>query len=263
MRDFFVALFGTTEGPLEITLFSVWHFLYLFLIIGGTIGAAFALRGRSKEVTTKVLNVLSISVVALYAADFFIMPLSEASNHIATDKLPFHVCTLTGVFSAFAQFNKKFAPVKDVIACLAIVATLMYMTYPGSAIGDRTPYCYKVVQTFLFHGALFAWGVLSVTTGAVEFSFKNIWKEFVAIALVIIWAMLGNAIYSFEGEVYDWFFVAGHTFPFVPTPLMPLAVLAAVGGMCAIIFSIDLLVKRILQKNASNATPFTEQSRIN
>ena len=100
MRDFFLHLFGTTDGSIEITLFSFWHFLYLFLIIGGTIGSAFLLKDRSKETQTKVLNALSVTVVALYIADFFIMPLSESSNHIATDKLPFHICTLTGVFSA-------------------------------------------------------------------------------------------------------------------------------------------------------------------
>lgn len=74
------------------------------------------------------------------------------------DKLPFHICTLVAVFIPFAQFNKKFAKIKDVISCLAIVASLIYISYPGSALGGVLPWCYKVVQTFVFHGLVFAWG---------------------------------------------------------------------------------------------------------
>ena len=168
------------------------------------------------------------------------------------DKLPFHICTLMGCLIPFAQFNKKFDKIKDVICCLSIVASLMYITYPGSAIGDVLPWCYKVVQTFVFHGLVFAWGVISLATGAIKLEFKNIWKELVAILIIIVWASFGNNAYSNELHHYDWFFITGSTFPFVPTWLMPFAVLAAVYAMCAIIFSIDLGVKKFIRNNKNN-----------
>ena len=82
---------------------------------------------------------------------------------------------------------------------------------------------------------MFAWGVLSLTTGFSKLEFKNIWKELVGLVIIIIWAAFGNAAYSHEGHHFDWFFITGSTFPFVPKWLMPFAVLTAVFGMFAII----------------------------
>ena len=128
------------------------------------------------------------------------------------------------------------------------LAPLMYITYPGSALGGISFYSYKVVQTFVFHGLVFAWGVLSLTTGFSRLEFKKIWKELIGLVIIALWAAFGNAAYSHEGHHFDWFFITGSTFPFVPTWLMPFAVITAVFGMCAIIFSIDLLVKKQIAK---------------
>lgn len=40
MREFLLNLFGTIEGNVEITLFSIWHILYMLIIIGTTIAAS-------------------------------------------------------------------------------------------------------------------------------------------------------------------------------------------------------------------------------
>lgn len=252
MRDVLLKLFGTTEGSVEITLFSIWHILYIVLIVGLTIGGSFIIRKKGKEQQVKVLNLLAYLLIGVYIADFFIQPLASSSFEMDVDKLPFHICTLMSIFVPFAQFNKKFEKIKDAICCLTIVASLMYITYPGSALGGVTPWCYKVVQTFAFHGLMFAWGVLSLTTGSIKLEFKNIWKELAGIIIVIIWASFGNTVYSNEDHHYDWFFITGSTFPFIPSWLMPFVVLVAVYGMCAIIFSIDLMVKKIIVRQIIN-----------
>lgn len=248
MKDFLVKLFGTKTGSIEITLFSIWHILYIVLIVGGSLGAYFLLRNKSEKTKAITLNVLACLALGTYILDFFIMPFSQ--GYIDIDKLPFHICTLTAVFIPFAQFNQKFTPVKNVITCLAIVSALMYITYPGSALGGVTPWCYKVVQTFVFHGLVFAWGFLSVTLKSVNFKFREIWKEAIALLLIILWATFGNNAYIGipEGHHYDWFFITGSTFPFIPAWLMPVMVFLAVYGMCALIYLIDLVVK-IIAKN--------------
>lgn len=252
MREFFVKLFSKGSSEIEITLFSGWHIGYVLLIVGLTIGAAFALNNKSEKAKTMTTNILAIAVIGLYIADFFIMPLTHGNaglqGEISIDKLPFHICTLVGVFVPFAQFCKKFAPVKDVIACFAIVAPLMYITYPGTALGELQPWCYKVVQTFLFHGVEFAWGALVVSTKAVNLDFKKIWKEAVGTVIIIVWAFFGNYLFTNPEHHYDWFFVTGSTFPFIPAWLMPFVVFAAFFGMCAIIHLIDFAVKKIIQK---------------
>ena len=237
---------------MEITLFSGWHFMYIALILGVSIGLALALRGRSEKTKQIVLSVYAILVTVVYIADFFMMPLMRDDHSIDIDKLPFHFCTVLAIFVPFAQFNKKFSSVKDVIACFAIVSTLMYITYPGSALGGVDVFSYKVVQTFLYHGVLFTWGFLSVTTGSVVLSFKKIWKELIGLAILVVWGLIGSYIYSnLTPSHYDWFFVTGSTYPFIPAWLMPFVVLTVVFAMCAIIHLIDYVVKICLSKKTN------------
>jgi hypothetical protein len=51
MKDFFAWLFSENTSNLQIGLFDVWHFLYLFIIFGGAI--TLTLLFRNKEILTK------------------------------------------------------------------------------------------------------------------------------------------------------------------------------------------------------------------
>ena len=252
MRNFFVNMFSFTgeNAAIQIDLFDIWHILYFVILLGAAIGGGYAIirskSDRAKEITLKVLAYL---VPAVYIADFIIMPLSEGS--INTDKLPFHICTIMGFMIPFAQFNKKFEPIKGTIACLSTVASLMYITYPGSALGGLSPWCYRIIQTFVYHGVVLAWGVISIMTDEVELDFHGIWKELAGIAMIILWAGFGNVVYSSPEHHFDWFFVTGSTFPFVPKWLMPYVVLTAVFGMCAIIYGINYGVRKLIAKRQS------------
>lgn len=252
MSSFFTKIFGEPNTSVEITLFSIWHILYIVLILAAAFGLYFALRKKSDNAKTTTLKVLAYLVIGFYILDFFIMPFSEGEINI--DKLPFHICTLTGIFIPFVQFNKKFKPIRNLITCFAIVSSLMYITYPGSALGGVAPWSYKVVQTFVYHGLVFVWGFLSVTLKAVEFNFKDIWKEAVGLVVLIAYALFANWAYVGipNGHHYDWFFVTGSTFPFIPAWLMPFCVFVAVFGMCAIIYLIDFVVKKIIKKRNQN-----------
>lgn len=250
MRDFLIKLFRETEVVLEIKLFSIWHFMYIFLIVGLTIGLVFLLKNKSENAKDFTLKLLAYLIPAIYIADFFIMPLSREAGEIDLDKLPFHICTLMGCFVPFAQFNKKFNPIKHVIVVLSLVASLMYITYPGSALGGISTFSYKVVQTFVFHGLLFSWGFLNLAWGRVKLTWKTIWMELVALCIIALWAAFGNATFSSEQHSFDWFFITGSTFPFVPTPLMPFTVIAAIFGMCAIIYGIYFGTIKVMEKIA-------------
>lgn len=251
MREFLLKMFGFEGGP-EITLFSIWHIMYIVLTVGLTIGLAFILKNKSAKTKTNALNIIAISAIAVYIADFFIMPLAGVGYGGYLDKLPFHICTFISIMIPFAQFSKSSSKCaqsfKEIVACLAIVSSLMYMTYPGSALGDIGTFSYKVVQTFVFHGLVFSWGLLSLTTGSISLKFKNIWKQALGILFIMGWATLGNLSYA----DYNWFFLVNPPFPFIPTQLTPLAILVGVFAMCAIIYSIDLAVKAIIKKIKTN-----------
>ena len=247
MRDFFIRLFQTpAEAKLDITLFSVWHFLYAGILLGTILLLSLVFRKRAQKTQDRFITVLTMLPIALYAADFFIMPL--AYGNIDVDKLPFHFCTMLSILMLFVQFGKPFGFMREAVTALAIVTPMMYLCYPGSAIGDITPFCYRVIQTFLYHGAVMAWGVCSVVLGRSTLRIKNIWKPLLLICAFLAWGSFGNAVYSTADHTYDWCFVAGGTFPFIPKPLMPVVVLCAVGSLVAAIYGISYAIRAIYRK---------------
>ena len=267
MRNFMLWLFDNRSTPCEIALFNFWHILYFVLIVGGIITAGVFLKKATVETKNKVFSILSISICALYAFDYFAIPLYNthecADGYVMymldVDKLPFHICTVLCPVVAFVQFNKRFARVREPVAILAIVAPLMYLTYPGSAVGDLSAFCYKVLQTFIYHGVLLAWGYLNLAVGFVKPAFKRCYKVLIGICLIATWAMIGNLTYGtcfdHDGSPhYDWFFLTGSTFPFIPKPLMPFAVIAAVFCVALMVYGLYYLVLYIQNRKCSPST---------
>lgn len=233
---------------MEITLFSIWHFLYLILIIGGTIGTAFIFKNRSEKTKKIALQVYAYLVLFVYLIDFFIQPLVSSSGRLDIDKLPFHICTLMAIFIPLVQFNKRLSFLKECVVALSIVSALMYMVYPGSALGGVAPWSYKVIQTFLYHGLTFVWGFLSLSTKQTQLHIKRVWIELVFIVGIALWAALGNFLYTNPTHHYDWFFITGSTFPFIPSWIMPFVVVVAVFGMVVLIYGIYYLVLKIAKE---------------
>ena len=249
MREFFVNLFETREEPFDVTLYSVWHILYVVIIFAAIIGMAFYLRKKDASTKERVLNFTAYSLVVVYIGDFFIQPLFR-EGAMNVDKLPFHICTLLCPVIAFTQFNKRFACIKEPVAFLSVISLLMYIVYPGSALGTESPFCYEIIQTFVYHGVLLAYGVLLMTTKTVMPNIKNSYKSLIGIGITIIWAAFGNVVYSEEGwgKGFDWFFITGKTFPFIPQILMPLVVAACTYGMVIVIYGLYYLIDYIFKR---------------
>ena len=77
MREVFLKIFSEGNSNLEISLFSIWHILYVLLIVGGSITAGILLRRKSEATKTKVLNILAWLIPGIYIADFFLMPFAR------------------------------------------------------------------------------------------------------------------------------------------------------------------------------------------
>ena len=232
MHEFVTHLLRRNNSSLEIDLFNVWHLLYLFVIFGGAVLLSFLWRNKPAMSKDKLLRTLAYLVIGLYIFDFFCMPLSDSYSGMDTDKLPFHFCTAVGVLVPFVQFSPRFSSVKKVIAVLAATSSLMYLCYPSSALGDIPPFCYKVVQTFAFHGCLLIWGVLNLALGEVELRWRTIWQEYVAVLMILVWAAFGNAVYA----DYNWFFIKESFFDFIPQKLMPAVVIFCVYGSIFVVY---------------------------
>lgn len=245
LREFVTHLLRRDNSSLEIDLFNIWHFVYLFVIFGGAILLAVLWRDKSAASKEKLLRVMAYLTIGLYIADFFCMPLSDSYNGISQDKLPFHICTLMGVFVPFVQFNKRFEPIKKAVVVLALTSSLMWMCYPGSALGDIPPFCYKVFQTFMFHGFLFTWGFLYLALDVIRLQWRTIWQEFVGVLIILVWAAFGNAVYADQ----NWFFIKESFFDFLPQKIMPPLVVFCVCGSTFVVYCVYFGVRALLQHN--------------
>ena len=252
MRDFLLWLFMEREEPFDITLFSFWHIFYALLIIASTIALGVYLSKKDGATQEKYRRALAYSIVFIYIIDFFIQPFF-LDGQMNVDKLPFHICTILSPTIAFVQFNKRFEKIAEPIAVLAIASAIMYITYPGSAIGTESPFCYRVIQTFVYHGVTMAWGYVSLSTGAIKLNIKKCYHALIVICLIALWAAFGNAAYSSETVHYDWFFITGSTFPFIPAALMPLCAISAVFAVVMGVYGLYYLVMHFVDKKASKS----------
>ena len=258
MNEFLISVLGWTgeDGGIAIEAFNIWHFLYLIIIAGAITGVCFALKGKSAETHKKVLDKLSIGILCWYITNFFLQPFVTSSNQLNIDKLPFHICTLMSIVGVFAQFSKK-EWFKEVSVTLAMAGTLMYLTYPATAFGGAAPWSFKVIETMIYHSALFTWGFLSIITGQVKLHYKNMWMPLVGLCCIALWATVGNLSYNVNyfgegaGRHYDWFFLTGTSFPFVPVYLMPIAVITAIYGVIACFYLINYICQVIVKKIAA------------
>ena len=257
MKDLIHWLFSENNSSLQITLFSIWHLIYLLIILGGSVLLALLLKNKSEAEKKKAAHIFAYLTIGLYIADFFIMPLSDSYNGISVYKLPFNICTLMAVLAPFVEFNKKFEKVKHVIVTLSIAASLMWMCYPGSALGGQPPFSYIIVQTFMYHGFLFTWGFLNLALGIVKMNIKEIWHEVCGVFIMLVWAAFGNTIY--DGE-QNWFFIEKSIFPFLTDEIMPLVVVLAACLGCALIYGVYYLVNWKINKAKSKITSDTIQS---
>ncbi len=223
----------------------------MFIIFAGGIAISVLLMDKSDKAKEKTLRIFAYLTIGFYIADFFLMPLSDSYGRtMAYDKLPFHICTLMGVFVPFVQFNKKFEKIKTVIVTLSIASSVMWMVYPGSALGGQPPFSYRIFQTFMYHGMLFNWGFLNLTLGKVKLEFKKIWHELCAIVIIMAWAAIGNTLYDDE----NWLFIKESIFSFLPDKVMPPVVLFCIFGTCFLVYCVYYLVCAIIAHHSKKET---------
>ena len=244
MKEFFAWLFSQNNSNLKIGLFDGWHFLYLFIIFGGTVVLSI-LGCKKPQRKQKLLEMMAYLTIGLYVIDFFIMPLSDSYNGISAYKLPFNICTIMAVLVPFVQFNPSFQKIRMPVVTLSIASSLMWMCYPGTALGGQPPFSYVIFQTFMYHGFLFCWGVLNLAYGVEVPDIRKIWKEFVGILMILVWAAFGNAVYD---SGYNWFFIQTSIFPFLSDEIMPVMVVASVFGVCLVIYGADYALRAALRK---------------
>lgn len=254
MREVLLQIFSNDIGGPEIDVFNFFHILYFFLTMATTFCFAFFFRNKDEAFKKRVLDIYAFVIVGLYLGDFFVHPFMTGENALIVDKLPFHLCTISAVLIAITRlFPKQTKVIKNAVTILGIVGALMYITYPNGAVGGGTKaFCYKILQTFLYHGCLVTYGVLAMAYGECKLEYKKIYIELIMICSLTLISLGANASYSSTEHHYDWFFTTGSSFGMSPY-VMPFIMIVIIFAMCNAIYGLYFLFKYLINRKKAPA----------
>ena len=222
MYSLLQSLLADRPSSSPFTCFGLWHLLYLAVIFGVILTVIFLLKNRSDEAKRRATSAALYTAFGLYVADLFLMPL--AYGEIDVEKLPFHACTAMCLCCMLSRRNAFFSRFKDQFVLLGLLSNLIYVIYPaGVGWYQVAPLCYRVWQTLLYHGAMTAFGLFSLTFGDVELSWRKIPRNALLLCAMTTWALLGNTFYNgLNGRFFNWFFVVEDPFGILPSEVSPL-----------------------------------------
>ena len=87
------------------------------------------------------------------------------------------------------------------------------------------PFCYRVVQTLMFHGIMTAYGFIKLLYDEDRLSFRTCYRDLITLAAMTAWAVLGNLLYNGRAGDYDhffnWFFVVEDPFGMIDPAKSP------------------------------------------
>lgn len=247
MHNFLKNIFSFIPADKTIGLFSIAHFVYIFIALLAVITICVVFKNKTDETKDKVLKILAFSLIFIYVFDFFVQPLWD--GEIVQGKLPFHICTLTGVLIPFVAFSKKANFLKTTVTVWAVLAPLAFILYPGNYL-DRlvAPYSYPIIQTFMFHILEFVWGVFMIVSGKTKLKWKTIWQPIVALLPLALWALLGQELY-YPGKVGENFlFLKTDISSFLPQWTLYPGLFVVASVAITILYLICFIVKKIKTK---------------
>ncbi|MBR5348662.1 MAG: YwaF family protein [Lachnospiraceae bacterium] len=224
MYSYIHDLLSDRKGEVIFTCFGPWHLVCIGLFVALTTAVALLLRGKDRKTKEKVMGILIAIPFGLYVLDFFLMPF--AYEMIDIEKLPFHVCTAMCVacfFSRRIPFLRKF---RIHFALLGFLSNLIYLIYPAGLMWYQvSPWCYRVIQTLLFHGTMTIYGFVTLVHSEESVSFKTCHRDLLVITGMTLWALLGNTLYNGTAGSYsyfhNWFFVVEDPFGMFDPKISP------------------------------------------
>lgn len=257
MYSFLHILLADKKGGKIFTLFSGWHFFYLLLTVGVIVGVLLALKNKSERAKQTTQKAFIYTAFGLYIADLFFMPL--AYGEIDIEKLPFHACTAMCV-ACFLSYRVRFLEKYRLsFVLLGFISNFVYLVYPAGVMWHAVhPLSYRVIQTLIFHSVMTIYGALVFVYEKDKFHISAWKKDLLVVAMMTVWALIGNYTYNGTAEGYshffNWFFVVRDPFYALPESIAPLVMpflnIAVFFGVEMLIHTIMFAVKKYRKEKA-------------
>ena len=225
------------------------------LIFGSVIVTVCLLWNKGEKAKRRAVDIAIGIAFGLYMLDFFMMPISYGG--IDVEKLPFHACTLMCIMNFWCRHNKFLGRFKTQFALIGLISNIIYVLYPAGVMWYNIhPFSYRAWQTILFHGAMTAYGIFALAFGEVKLEWKKCYKELALLLLMVVWASIGNTVYSGQWQSgyisFNWFFVKMDPFGMLPTSIAPyiapLIMVAALFLADIVMYAIYFGIKNLYNK---------------
>lgn len=213
------SVFRDRSDGLLFKCFGLWHIAYILAFVLLFVFALLKLKGRDEAKKTSATKRFCDISFYIMLADFFFMPL--AYGEIDVEKLPFHICTAMCVMSFLSYRVEKLKKYRINFATLGLISNFGYLLYPAGVMWHQThPVSYRVIETLSFHGFMTVFGLLVLVFEADRNCIKRCYRDFVTVACMVAWALIGNCayngFYSGKEHFYNWFFVVRDPFYIIP-----------------------------------------------
>lgn len=235
------------EGEL-FAMFTLPHLFFIFLIAAVVAAVLLISRKKGIAVLERSTRFLISLAFGLYMADFFLMPF--AYGVIDIDKLPFHVCTSMCVMCFLSYHVPALEKFKLSFVLLGLISNVVYVVYPAGIMWSGvTPYCYRAIQTLLFHSVMTMFGILMLVKEFRNFDIMKWYLDLVPIVALTVWALIGN--YSYSGDYgdhthdFNWFFLKYDPLGIFPVSLSPY-IMPFVN--IAVFFAAEMLIHLVIDK---------------
>ncbi len=195
MLEFLATQFKQTPSQNLFTAFGLAHIIYMCIIAVLVFFAAYLLDKKTRADKQRAVKILANAAFTVYVLDLA-ASLIFYKTDINLHKLPFSICALFAVLIPLVQFSLSFRFMKKVVINLSVVVSFLWFVFPVNLVGSEKAFSYAAIQAFLYHGIIFAWGLLNLVLGEVGISIRKIWKDLLGVIFVVFWLNIGGLLFG-------------------------------------------------------------------
>ena len=186
------------NGP-ELTFLGWYHILYIVLDLALIATLCTFFLNKEKITQEKFMWGLTIFLLVSYLVDLALQPiiyLGEAGVAEAIiNKLPFHLCTLNALLIPIAMVVNK-SWFRNIVVAFAFFGGTLFLIAPQTYVqGGYSPFCYQVIQTFIYHGAMLCWAVFALLSRFVRPKLLDALWSTLSLPAIAAWAEIGNLVF--------------------------------------------------------------------
>ncbi|MCX5775018.1 MAG: hypothetical protein NTV44_01440 [Firmicutes bacterium] len=86
---------------------------------------------------------------------------------------------------------------RNIVVMYAMFAGILFLIAPQTYVqGGYSPFCYQVIQTFLYHGAVLLWALFAILSGFVKPSLAFLPSSLASFPMIGVWAEIGNTLFN-------------------------------------------------------------------